>query len=277
MRSIGLAPRVPVLLVPVLLLGALLDGPAAFACGADSDCAIAGGDYRIALPSAGADPLGAIVFLHGSDGSPEDIMGFAALREVADRLGVALIAPRGIDGAWRLPDAYPGPRDDVAFVDAVVADAEARLPIDPGRVMIAGFSLGASMAWYVACAEGDRYAGYAAVAGAFWDPYVGSCATPLPELFHVHGLADDVVPLDGLIVPEGVEGSPWHSLALLREFSGCAGGLEPEPSDTADLDCAAQVCGGATQEICLHPGGHGVDPRWIERAWHRLAAIKGWE
>jgi polyhydroxybutyrate depolymerase len=266
MRILGLA----------LLASVTFGAGAALACGADSDCLVEGGDYRAALPPEAGDKLGAIVFLHGSDGSPEDIMGFAALREVTDRLGVALIVPRGINGAWRLPEAYPGPRDDVAFIDRVVADAEARFPIDPDRIMIAGFSLGASMAWYVACAEGTRYAGYAAVAGAFWEPYVGGCVTPLPDLFHVHGLTDDVVPLDGLVLPDAIEGSTWESFALLRDFSGCAGALEPEPSEEDGLECSVQACGGASQEICLHPGGHGVDPRWIERAWRHLAALKGW-
>lgn len=271
MRIVGIA------LLACLTVGAGI----ARACGEDSDCAVAEGDYRVALPTEPGERLGAIVFLHGSDGSPEDIMGFVALRDVTERLGVALIVPRGINGAWRLPEAYPGPRDDVAFIDRVVEDAEARFGVDPDRVMIAGFSLGASLTWYVACAEGNRYAGYAAVAGAFWQPYVGSCVTPLPRIFHVHGLTDDVVPLDGLVLPDAIEGSTWDSFALLRDFSGCEAGLEPEVGEDGDddegLDCSAQVCGGAAQEICLHPGGHSVEPRWIERAWHRLAAVKGWE
>ncbi len=266
MRLAPLALAVPLLAFPAL----------AHACGANSDCAVEGGDYRIALPDGAGEGLGAIVFLHGSDGSPEDIMGFAALRDVTDRLGVALIVPRGINGSWRLPEAIPGPRDDVAFVDRVIADAEGRFPIDPDRIMIAGFSLGASMTWYIACAEGTRYAGYAAVAGAFWAPYVTGCATPLPEMFHVQGRADDVVPLEGLVMPEAIEASTWQSFALLRDFSACEGGLEPEEEPDEGLDCSRQTCGGATQEICLHPGGHSVEPRWIERAWRRLALDKGW-
>lgn len=273
MRPLALAATAALFLAPAL----------ARACGPDSDCLVEGGDYRVALPDGGsaAAALGAIVFLHGSDGSPEDIMGFAALRDVADRLGVALIVPRGINGAWQLPGAVPGPRDDVAFVDRVIDDAESRFPIDPDRIMVAGFSLGASLTWYVACADGDRYAGYAAVAGAFWAPYVDGCVTPLPPLFHVQGSADDVVPLQGLVMPEAIEVDTWQSFALLRDFSACEGALEPEtPDDDGEddgLDCSAQVCGGAAQEICVHSGGHSVEPRWIERAWRRLAAEKGWD
>lgn len=261
----------------VLAILLLACGPA-LACGVETDCALEGGDYRIALPAQGADggPLGAIVFLHGWQGSPEDVMRFAALRGVADRLRVALIAPRGVEKSWSLPGAFPARRDDVAFLRAVVRDATARFAVDPERVMISGFSVGGSMTWYVACEEGARYAGYAPVAGSFWEPYVEDCATPLAEIRHVHGLKDDTVPMAGRRLSMATQGDTWKSFALLREFAGCAGGLESAVVE-GELTCSRQTCGGAVQELCLHGGGHSVKPEWIERAWRAVAAAKRWE
>ncbi len=247
------------------------------ACGSETDCAVAGGGYRIAMPEgAMADgEVGAIVYLHGYRGTPEGVMGFEALRETADRLGVALIAPRGEDGSWGLPGVFGARRDDVAFVDAVVEDAVARFPIDRERIVISGFSLGGSMTWYMACVAGRGYAGYVPIAGAFWEPYMPDCVTPLPELHHVHGRADRTVPLEGRRLSVAVQGDVFRSFALLREAAGCAVPLPPMAEGGA-LDCARQSCGGAEQELCLHDGGHSVQPEWIERGWRAIAARKGW-
>lgn len=259
-----------------MAMAAALPG-AARACGAVSDCPIPAGDYRIALPPGAPGPgqSGAIVFLHGYNSSPEEIMKFGALREVADRLGLALIVPRGVDKSWSLPGVFRRGRDDVAFVRSVVDDAEARFSIDPDRVMISGFSVGASMTWYVACAEGQGYAGYAPIAGSFWEPYVASCALPLPYIYHVHGLADTTVPMEGRRLSFATQGDTYKSFALLRQFSQCAAKLDPEPAGP-ELACAQQSCGGAAQELCLHDGAHSVEPAWIERAWVKLAKAKGW-
>ena len=259
-----------VLLVCLLLVR--VDG--AWACGEDTDCAVPTGSYRVALPP---EPTGkgAIIYLHGYRGTPEETMRFAALRAVAADIGVALIAPRGEETSWNLPGAMPGGRDDVAFIRSVADDAAARFGLDRDRMMVAGFSVGASMTWYVACSEGRGFAGYAPIAGAFWEPYVSECRQPLPEIRHVHGRADRTVPLEGRKLSFAAQGDTFRSFALLGELSGCSEGLSGAATD-GDLVCSRQTCGGAVQELCLHDGGHSIRPEWIARSWRRLAADKGW-
>jgi polyhydroxybutyrate depolymerase len=184
---------------------------------------------------------------------------------------VALIAPRGEETSWNLPGAMPGGRDDVAFIRSVADDAAARFGLDRNRMMVAGFSVGGSMTWYVACAEGRGFAGYAPIAGAFWEPYVAECRSPLPEIRHVHGRTDGTVPLAGRKLSFATQGDTFRSFALLGELSGCGEGLSEAERD-GDLTCYRQTCGGAVQELCLHAGGHSVRPEWIARAWRRLAA-----
>jgi polyhydroxybutyrate depolymerase len=261
------------LVVVAAALAAWLAAPAARACGATTDCRIATGDYRILLPEPArrAASHGAIVYLHGYRGSPDEIMKFDALRQVAEDLGVAVIAPRGLDGEWGLPEVQKAPRDDIAFVRAVVDDAVARFAIDAQRILVTGFSLGASMTWYIACAEGRRYAGYAPIAGAFWEPYVKNCRLPLPEIHHVHGRADRTVPLGGRALSFATQGDTYASFELLRELIGCSAPLVGEQVD-GELTCARQECSGAAQELCLHDGGHGVEPAWIARAWGMVFA-----
>jgi polyhydroxybutyrate depolymerase len=268
-----------------LLLAAMALAPAVAppvrACGPDSDCAAAGGGYRIALPAPTPARPGALVYLHGWQDTPEGVMRFEALRAMADRLGVALIAPRGADRRWMLPDAFTAAdqgierRDDIAYVNAIVENAIARFGLDRERIVVSGFSLGGSMAWYIACAEGTRYAGYIPVAGAFWEPYVSDCTLPLAEIRHVHGLADETVPLAGRKLSVATQGDTRRSFEILRRIAGCDGGLEGA-AVADDLTCAAQACGGTRQELCLHEGGHSVKPAWIERAWHEIARARGW-
>ena len=268
-----LAPAFRLLLVVAL---AAATGGQVAACGADSDCSVAGGSYRIALPeTGGGEASGAIIFLHGYGGSPEDIMRFAALGDAAGRLGVALVAPRGEDKSWNLPGAFSGGRDDIAFIDSVARDAVSRFRVDPNRILVSGFSVGGSMVWYVACAEGRRYAGYAPIAGAFWEPYVDGCRLPLPTIRHVHGTADETVPLEGRKLRVATHGNLFRSFELLRRFSQCTGGLAGADVE-GDLTCEHQTCGGNEQELCLHAGGHSVRAEWIEEAWRQIVADGAW-
>jgi polyhydroxybutyrate depolymerase len=98
---------------------------------------------------------------------------------------------------------------------------------------------------------------------------------PLAEIRHVHGLADETVPLAGRKLSVATQGDTRRSFALLRRFAGCGNGLEGA-AVAGELTCAAQACGGARQELCLHEGGHSVKPAWIERAWREIARARGW-
>lgn len=256
---------------------AVLQPNAAGACGQTSDCLVSDGRYRIALPAPDSNdrPHPALVYLHGYQGTPAGAMAFQALRDTASDLGVALIAPAGKNRSWGLPDAFDERRDDIAFIDTVIEDATDRFDIDRERIVISGFSLGASMTWYIACARGDAYAGYIAIAGAFWEPYVEDCHDPLPTLHHVHGLNDTTIPLEGRQLSMATQGDTRRSFALLRSFSDCRADLEGQTAVNL-LSCTRQACGGTVQELCLHDGGHSVRPIWIARAWRLIAARQGW-
>lgn len=105
------------------------DGPAEQRCGSvELPCQVAGGaahagSYLIALPqrpgvtasttsstlgdagATGGDTpatarLGALVYMHGWQGTARGVIRFAALRKVATRYGLALIAPTGRGKTW---------------------------------------------------------------------------------------------------------------------------------------------------------------------------------
>lgn len=243
-------------------------------CGIDGDCVVSGGSYRIALPSgsAPAGKIGAILFFHGYGGSAGEVVSDANLAAVAQRLGVALIAPDGLGRSWSFPGSPARNRDEFAFVAQVLDDVAARFPVDPGRLMASGFSQGGSMVWYLACRMPQRFAAFAPIAGDFWQPLPESCAGPRPNLIHVHGLADTTIPLAGRALRSGArQGDLFRSLAVLAP-GGCTASWEEEARKAVQpegLACSrASGCSGeALLELCLHAGGHFADAAWVERAW----------
>lgn len=268
--------------VAMALVGLLVGGPMALAqagaadkagpaCGVETPCTVASGSYRIRLPQHASGHIGAIVYFHGYQGTAAETVADPGLAAVAERLGVALVAPDGIGRSWSFPGSPARNRDEFAFVGQVLADVTARFPIDPGRIMASGFSQGGSLVWYLACRIPQRFAAFAPIAGDFWEPLPDSCAAPRPKLVHVHGTADTTIPLAGRALHNGIrQGSLFRSLAVFAPAACTASWPELVARvPTQGLLCQrATDCGGALLELCLHIGGHYADAAWVERAWH---------
>lgn len=246
------------------------------ACPVGSDCTVASGSYRIVLPpqAMAGRKVGALLYFHGYQGSAEEVIADPGLITVARRLGVALVAPDGAGRSWSFPGSPAQQRDEFAFVEQILDDVTARFPVDSGRILASGFSQGGSMVWYLACRMPWRFAAFAPIAGAFWEPLPERCEAPRPPLIHVHGTSDTTVPLAGRTLRSGArQGDVFKSLAILAP-GGCTAGLAagaravPAPEG---LTCqVAAGCGGAARlELCVHPGGHVADAAWVERAWRR--------
>lgn len=250
----------------------------AVACGAEDACAIEGGDYRIRFPSAwdGKTPIGAIIFVHGWRGSAAAEMRNQSWAKLADELNVAFIAADGEDGGWSYPGSPMQDRDEFGYFENLVKDITTRFPIRRDRLMASGFSIGGSMVWNIACYRSSLFAGYAPIAGAFWDPIPRHCPTPTPTLFHVHGTSDRTVPLGGRPI-----GSRWrqgdvaHGLAVWQNTAGLPV-VFPKSAPANGLGCQRQEAETAVLEVCLHQGGHSVRAEWVKRAWRELAKAKGW-
>lgn len=273
-RRICLALAILVSLAGSIAARAQQPAPMLLPCPSSDACKVANGSYRIALPpqAAAGQRQGAIVFFHGYQGSAAEVLADPALIAVARRLGVALIAPEGLGHSWSFPGSPSQRRDEFAYVAAMLDDVTQRFPIDPGRLMASGFSQGGSMVWYLACRMPTRFAAFAPIAGAFWEPMPASCTAPRPKLVHVHGVGDTTVPLAGRALRQGFrQGDLFKSFAILAP-GGCTAAWADTPQALtagAALTCrlASGCSGDARLELCLHSGGHVADAAWVERAW----------
>ncbi len=252
---------------------------AAQPCGRDGPaCAVALGEYRVALPQGDgpADGRPAVMFFHGYGGSAAQTLGNADMVDAFLARGFAVIAPEGEvrpggdTSGWSFHPERPKARDEDAFSRQVLDDAAARFGIDRDRILLSGFSIGGSMTWYLACEDPTIAAAFAPVAGAFWRPHpeMGSCAGPV-RLLHTHGWRDETVPLEGRpLRSDLVQGDVFHGLEILRDANGCAG-LRADAYDTEGpfwrrwwTRCAP----GSALEFVLHEGGHSVPPGWAPLA-----------
>lgn len=246
----------------------------ALACGPDTDCVIGERSYRIQMPEGhnGVTPVGAIVHAHGYKGTARGVMRNAALRRMASDLGVAFVAADAGRSDWVIPGAprkthVDGSRE-FAYFEALVEDVTGRFAIDPDRMMISGFSAGGMMVWTLACHRPGLFAGFAPVSGTFWAPIPQNCSGGPVNLIHTHGTSDKVVPLRGRPIADTHQGIVEDAFSLFIREGGFG---EPVESRESDLICSRRSNpAGKLLELCLHPGGHTMRPKWLARAWREL-------
>ena len=269
-----------------LVLCLCFAGPlqAAPVCGdPDTPCETATGSYHIALPE-GPGPYPVLVFLHGHGGRGGPMVAGETAREATAR-GYAYIAPNGLvrpgrdRPSWNFHPDFPGQRDEAAFLHEVMQDAAARFDVDPKRSLLAGFSIGGSLASYIACATPEAFSAYAPVSGSFWRPHPTVCAGPV-RLLHTHGWRDEVVPLEGRVIRQVAgrdfaQGDVFHAMSLWRAANGCEA-HRADWFETADgfMRRAWTRCApGTALQFALFDGGHGVPKGWSTLALDWFEAL----
>ncbi len=255
---------------------AVLGSTPAQACDAAVPCAVEGGAYRFLLPDTAPDARlpGALVFVHGHRSSAQEMLAYAGLVEAARALHMVLVVPQGLNDTWSTPGSPTQGRDEVAFLRRVLDDLPRRIPFDPQRVVLSGFSQGASVVWHVACAGEPRVRAYVPIAGVWWHPMPASCPGPPVNLLHIHGLADPVMPMAGRRLRDiWQQGDVREAIRLMARHNGCAGLSAPEPA--GPLSCAhARSCAAhSSLTLCLHEGDHHTDPSWFVALRARIEAM----
>lgn len=139
---------------------------------------------------AGPAPL--VIILHGAgQGSLWTRNNFAS---IAQSRRFVLLAPGARGLTW---DAMTSKYSyDVTFIDSALAWSFARVAIDPSRILLMGFSDGASYTLGLGAANGDWIPRVAACSPGFIVPS-DSPRAGSSQYFVSHGRQDDVLPIDG--------------------------------------------------------------------------------
>ena len=146
--------------------------------------------YRPARISAGPRPL--LVLLRGALGTARDPVNY--FRPLADRNGWLLLAPEAMDRSWR---ARPS-REGIDFgadpprIDVALSKMFALAPVDPKRVVLVGFSDGASYGLSLGTANPQLFRSIVALSPGY--AWVSPRPDPSQRIFIAHGRDDEILP-----------------------------------------------------------------------------------
>jgi len=136
-------------------------------------------------------PLPLVLALHGAGGTaagPVSLLG-----SLAESGGFCLLAVTSRGPTWDGITGKFGP--DVAFIDGALKWVFDRCAVDPARMVVEGFSDGASYALSLALANGDLFPRAIAFSPGFI-PQSSSAAVGKPAFFFSHGKQDAILNID---------------------------------------------------------------------------------
>lgn len=202
------------------------------------------------------------------------------LREEYDRYGLDAFRDRGFTvlvaghdaASWNAGSccgrSAEQQLDDVAAVTLMREEAVRRSGADAGRTAVLGHSVGAFMAWRLACTPGFAAASVVAVSGTL----VADCPSlpRTPSFLSLNGELDTTVPVDGSDAVVGILGVAPPSVRLSAErlaaAGGCATPVETAPGVTDFASCSG---GGQVRLQLLAGQGHP----WADLDAGRRAAV----
>lgn len=225
----------------------------------------------VGLPP-GRVPL--VLMLHGRGVDGAAMARMSGMNDMADRAGFIAVYPDGrVDpggGHYWLVDysdqAAVSGSPELPFIDQLLEDLFARLPIDPRRVYACGFSNGAILALALARWRTERFAAVATIAGIA-DFGRFQLSAPI-SLIHFHGTKDRLIPFEGGKTAR--KAFPIHfppvaeMLAPWLEAMGCVTLRHvrqmPDPDDSS-LSVQIEEFGPSTTGseaivVTVHGGGH---------------------
>lgn len=193
--------------------------------------------YTLYRPDGVQRPAMTVLVLHGYGGSAVDSRLYG-LEPVADREGFVVAYAEAPAGEWCIGHQYRNAnpavqqRDDVAYLDALLADLAMAVPAGGGAVMLLGVSMGGMMAISYAAARPGRVAALAGVISGMTNrqPPALQAGSAVPCLL-VIGEDDRLLPPDHGIdfAVRGQDESPLWLLSYERTLShwarwnGCDG------------------------------------------------------
>ena len=193
------------------------------------------------LPDALVNPAPLLILLHSASTSGAHQENYMHLGPIAKKNGLIYIAPDGTvnpEGKrfWNASKSccnkYKEEVDDVAYINSLIDEINAKTPVDPKRIYLIGHSNGAFMSFTYAC-KTNKVAAIVAIAGAMDTESECTPSTPV-SLLNIHGTADKTIKIDGGVLnnfPYTSAKSTVTKVALLNKcYSPAVSKMDFEPT-----------------------------------------------
>lgn len=149
----------------------------------------------------GADELPLLIVLHGLTQSAGGIMAITGFNDIAEANQFIVVYPDGINNAWNANmNVSVSQEDDLGFIEELATHFQTNFATNALRQYLCGFSNGGFMSHKIACESSMCFAGMATVSGGMSDTVYQNCnPSYAPNILHIHGTLDAVVPYGGSI------------------------------------------------------------------------------
>lgn len=163
-----------------------------------SDVELDDGYFRLTVPSTytGDVAVPLMVALHPAGSSPHAMAITTGFDHYAEETGMIVAYPKSYENnIWNEGDPrYEIERDDVAFINEVVASVSSDYNIDDEQIMLSGFGNGGLMAFRVACESPETFNTIAVVGAMMWGYHADNCPeTSTPVNVIVFRGSEDIV------------------------------------------------------------------------------------
>ncbi len=202
-----------------------------------------GRPYQYKVPSRydKSKPTPLVVMLHGfsASGSVEEL--YLNLGSLAEQKTFLYAFPDGTQNPvglrfWNAMEwccnFFKSSVDDVAYINAVITDMQARFNVDPKRIFVVGHSNGGFMAHRIACELSDKVAGIVSLAGQQWNDPTRCTPKQHVPILQVHGTLDVVI---GYLGTPGLYPGAKETVQIWAQKNGCGGRLTYS-GEKRDLD-----------------------------------------
>ena len=190
-----------------------------------------GGDRPVTvnLPDTLANPAPLLILLHSASTSGAHQENYMRLGPVARKNGIIYIAPDGMTNPegkrfWNASKSccnrYKQEVDDVAYINSLIDEINAKTPVDPKRIYLIGHSNGAFMSFAFAC-KTNKVAAIVAIAGAMDVEPDCTPSTPV-SLLNIHGTADKTIKLDGGVMNDNPYTSAKSTVTRIALANKCS-------------------------------------------------------
>jgi len=189
-----------------------------------------GGDRPVTvnLPTNLTNPAPLLILLHSASTSGAHQERYMKLGPIAKKNGIIYIAPDGTmnpEGKrfWNASKSccnkFKQDVDDVAYINSLIDEINAKTPVDPKRVYLIGHSNGAFMSYTFAC-KTNKVAAIVAIAGAM--DVNPDCTPSSPvSLLDIHGTADKTIKVHGGVLNSNPYTSAAETVKTIARANKC--------------------------------------------------------